>query len=131
MRPVRLPIEIVRDLLGIVRILYALHRRQGNHGSARELQRAGRQLRRALELAIRKGDAAAHVAAWRLANDAISTMTAYNGFANGTRPGSQSQASTFAFNSWGLYERTGRARAGWGGSVGHKPKVYTKPWYTA
>jgi hypothetical protein len=41
---------------------------------ARDLQRAGRQLRRALELAIRKGDAAAHADAWRLANDAISTV---------------------------------------------------------
>ena len=72
--PNPLPIETVRDLLGIVRVLFALHHRQGNHGNARDLQRAGRQLRRALELAIRKGNAAAHVDAWRLANDAISTI---------------------------------------------------------
>jgi hypothetical protein len=72
--PNPLPIETVRDLLGIVRVLYALHRRKGNHGSARNLQRAGQQLRQALELAIRKGDTAAHADAWRLANEAISTI---------------------------------------------------------
>jgi hypothetical protein len=73
--PNPLPIETVRDLLGIVRVLYALHRGKGNHGLARELQRAGRELRRALELAIRKGDTAAHAEAWRLANDAIGRIS--------------------------------------------------------
>jgi hypothetical protein len=72
--PNPLPIETVRDLLGIVRVLYALHRRQGNQGNARELQQAGRKLRRALELAIRNGDAAAHSEAWRLATEAIDVI---------------------------------------------------------
>ena len=72
--PNPLPIETVRDLLGIVRVLYALHRSKGNHGYARELHGAGKRLRRALELAIRKGDSEAHVDAWRLANEAISTV---------------------------------------------------------
>ncbi len=69
-----LPIETVRDLLGIVRALYALHRRKGNHGCARELQGAGQRLRRALELAVRKSDSDAHAEAWRLANEAITTI---------------------------------------------------------
>jgi hypothetical protein len=72
--PNPLPIETVRDLLGIVRVLYAFHRRKGNHGFAKDLQRAGKALRRALEIAIRNGDAAAHVQAWRLADEAISAI---------------------------------------------------------
>ena len=77
--PNPLPIETVRDLLGIVRALYALQRSKGNHGYARELQGAGKRLRRALELAIRKGDSDAHTQAWRLANEAISTIARVQG----------------------------------------------------
>lgn len=72
--PNPLPIETVRDLLGIVRALYALQRQRGNHAFARELQGAGCQLRTALALAIRKGDAEAHAKAWRLADEAIVTV---------------------------------------------------------
>lgn len=77
--PNPLPIETVRDLLGIVRALYAFQRERGNHGHARELQGAGSRLRQALALAIRKGDAAAHAEAWRLADDAIATIARIQG----------------------------------------------------
>jgi len=77
--PNPLPIETVRDLLGIVRALYALHRSKGNHGCARDLQGAGKRLRRALELAIRKGDSEAHAEAWQLANEAISAVARVQG----------------------------------------------------
>lgn len=77
--PNPLPIETVRDLLGIVRALYAFQRSRGNQGHARELQGAGKQLREALELAIRKGDAAAHARAWRLAESAIETIAHVHG----------------------------------------------------
>ena len=74
-----LPIETVRDQLGIVRALYVLHRNKGNHGHARALQGAGTQLRRALELAVRQADANAHAEAWQLANQAIVTVARVQG----------------------------------------------------
>jgi len=74
-----LPIETVRDLLGIVRALYALQRQKGNHGYARELQGAGGRLREALSLAVRKGDSEAHRQAWRLAEQAIATIARVQG----------------------------------------------------
>jgi hypothetical protein len=77
--PNPLPIETVRDLLGTVRTLYAFQRQKGNHGYARELQGAGGQLREALALAIRKGDAEAHAKAWRLADEAIVTIARVQG----------------------------------------------------
>ncbi|HYQ41003.1 MAG TPA: hypothetical protein VER11_03525 [Polyangiaceae bacterium] len=77
--PNPLPIETVRDLLGIVRALYAFHRQKGHLGHARELQHAGRQLRRALALAIRKGDINSHAEAWRLADDAIASIARIQG----------------------------------------------------
>jgi hypothetical protein len=69
-----LPIETVRDLLGIVRALYALQRSKGNQGHARELHSAGKRLRRALELVMHPGDREAHAAAWRLADAAIASI---------------------------------------------------------
>jgi hypothetical protein len=77
--PNPLPIETVRDLLGIVRALYALAREKRNHGHARELHGAGGRLRQALALAIRKGDSAAHAQAWRLADEAIATVARVQG----------------------------------------------------
>ena len=77
--PNPLPIETVRDLLGIVRALYALARQKGNHGHARELHGAGGRLRQALALAIRKGDTDAHAHAWRLADQAIATVARIQG----------------------------------------------------
>jgi len=75
-----LPIETVRDLLGIVRTLYVLHRNKGNHGHARALHGAGTQLRRALELAVRRADDAnANAEAWRLSNLAIVTVARVQG----------------------------------------------------
>ena len=68
------PRETVRDLLGIVRALYALHRSQGNHGHARELEAAGKRLRRALELMSETGTAAVQATAWELADTAIVTI---------------------------------------------------------
>jgi len=77
--PNPLPIETVRDLLGIVRALYAFQLKKGNRGHARALHGAGSQLREALALAIRKGDAEAHVQAWRLADEAIATVARVHG----------------------------------------------------
>jgi hypothetical protein len=77
--PNPLPIETVRDLLGVVRALYAFQRQKGNHGYASDLQGAGKQLREALALAIRKGDASAHAQAWRLADEAIATIARIQG----------------------------------------------------
>ena len=77
--PNPLPIETVRDLLGIVRALYAFQRQKGNLGHARELQGAGGRLREALALAIRKGDSEAHAKAWRLADEAIATVARIQG----------------------------------------------------
>ena len=74
-----LPIETVRDLLGIVRALYAFQRKKGNYGHARLLQGAGGRLREALSLAIRKGDLEAHTEAWRLADEAIATIARIQG----------------------------------------------------
>ena len=82
MEPRPLPIETVRDLLGIVRALYVLHRGKGNHGHARALQAAGTQLRRALELAVRANhvnDASAQGEAWRLSNLAIVAIARVQG----------------------------------------------------
>lgn len=69
--PSPLPVETVRDLLGVVRVLFALHRGKGNHGFAKDLQRAGQRLRGALALSLRPNDADANVKAWALANEAI------------------------------------------------------------
>ena len=69
-----LPLETVRDLLGIVRVLYALQRSQGNHGHARELESAGRRLKRALELMKQPGDRNSHADAWQLAEAAIASI---------------------------------------------------------
>lgn len=77
--PNPLPIETVRDLLGIVRALYAFQRQKGNLGHARELHGAGGRLREALALAIRKGDSEAHAKAWRLADEAIATVARIQG----------------------------------------------------
>ena len=77
--PNPLPIETVRDLLGIVRALYALHCGKGNRGYARDLLGAGRRLRSALDLAVRKADSDAHAEAWRLADEAIATIARVQG----------------------------------------------------
>jgi len=69
----------VRDLLGIVRALYAFQRQKGNRGHARDLHGAGEKLRSALSLAVRNGDAAAHAEAWRLADEAIATVARIQG----------------------------------------------------
>jgi hypothetical protein len=68
------PAETVRDLLGIVRALYALQRSKGNHGPARELADAGKRLRHALELMSETGTAEVQASAWKLADAAIATI---------------------------------------------------------
>lgn len=68
------PRETVRDLLGIVRALYALQRGKGNHGHARELQDAGKRLRRALELMSEFSADEVQAAAWKLTDAAIATI---------------------------------------------------------
>jgi len=69
-----LPIEVVRDLLGIARAAYAVHLRKGNRGIAARLKRAGEDLRRALALAVRDGSPTAHQRAWHLANSAAEVI---------------------------------------------------------
>jgi hypothetical protein len=61
----------VRDLLGIVRALYAFQRAKGNHGfGARTCKVRVDDCAKRSALAIRKGDAEAHAKAWRLADEA-------------------------------------------------------------
>ena len=74
-----LPLDVVRDLLGIVRALYAFQRARGNRGNARDLQGAGVGLRRALELVRESGDEQKHAAAWQLADQAIATIARVQG----------------------------------------------------
>lgn len=69
--PGPLPVETVRDLLGVVRVLFAFHRAKGNHGFAKDLERAGHRLRGALALSLRPNDADANAKAWTLADEAI------------------------------------------------------------
>lgn len=69
-----LPLETVRDLLGLARAMYAAQKKRGNHATARRLQHAGEKLRRALALAVRHGAAVALADAWRLANEAIGEL---------------------------------------------------------
>ncbi len=73
--PPRFPLDTARDLLGIVRALYALERKKGNHGRAQQLRDAGAGLKRALELAVH----GVTVEAWRLADDAIATIARMHG----------------------------------------------------
>jgi hypothetical protein len=68
------PLETVHNLLGVVRLHYALQKRKGNHAYAERLLEAGQQLGRALVFAIPEGDAAAHAEAWRLVTNAIRTI---------------------------------------------------------
>lgn len=73
--PPPFPLDTARDLLGIVRALYALERRKGNHGRAQQLRDAGAGLKRALELAVH----GVTVEAWHLADHAIATIARTHG----------------------------------------------------
>ncbi|HET7539621.1 MAG TPA: hypothetical protein VFK05_07110 [Polyangiaceae bacterium] len=69
-----LPIDVVRDLLGIARAAYAVHLRKGNRGIAARLKRAGEDLRRALALAVKDGGPVANERAWYLASSAAQVI---------------------------------------------------------
>lgn len=78
MRPARdepIPLEQVRDLLGIARALYVARRTAG--AGALELQRieqAGRELDKALELCASPEGTLGHTAAWTHVERAVETL---------------------------------------------------------
>lgn len=67
------PLEAVRDLLGLMRALYAARRRAGAGAVELEaLARAGKDLQEALSLAATsKPGTVGHAAAWKRAEDAM------------------------------------------------------------
>jgi hypothetical protein len=73
----QLPLEAVRDLLGIVRSLYAAEKRAGSsQAHLDELADIGRMLANALDLAGRTGpDTVGHRAAWTRAEHATARLT--------------------------------------------------------
>jgi hypothetical protein len=71
-----LPVEAVRDLLGIARVMYAARKREGVMGPAlEELAEVGKKLKVALDLARRTDpDTVGHRAAWTHAENATSAL---------------------------------------------------------
>lgn len=72
----QLPLEAVRDLVGIARALYAARKREfASRTSLEELAVIGKELMNALRLAQKSGpDTLAHRAAWVQAEDACSRL---------------------------------------------------------
>ncbi|MFO0571783.1 MAG: hypothetical protein U0263_39530 [Polyangiaceae bacterium] len=72
------PFEAVRDLLGILRALYAARRREGaSRRRLRELGGLGRQLRAAVDLALEhEPGTLGHAAAWERAERAVAELGA-------------------------------------------------------
>lgn len=76
LRSAPFPFEAVRDLLGILRALYAAARNQGA-GAARlaSIRRTGRELRAAMELALEhEPGTLGHAAAWQRAERATEAL---------------------------------------------------------
>jgi hypothetical protein len=73
-----LPLEAVRDLVGIARAMYAAAKRDGaTKEHLAELVAIGKQLRQAMDLARRtEPDTNGHRAAWTRAEDAMSRLIA-------------------------------------------------------
>jgi hypothetical protein len=70
-----LPLEAVRDLLGIARAMYAAAKRSGATAEVAELAEIGKKLRLALELAKKASpDTVGHRAAWDHAEVACSRL---------------------------------------------------------
>jgi hypothetical protein len=78
MRPGRFPARTVRDLIGLVRSLYFFWQADGVYsGTLEELLRAGRDLRDALELALRsQPDTEPYRLAWENAERATAALCA-------------------------------------------------------
>jgi hypothetical protein len=73
-RPDQLPIEAVRDLLGITRAMYAAAKRDGDTARMLELSNIGKQLTTALELGKTQPDTIGHRAAWEHAEEATGKL---------------------------------------------------------
>jgi len=75
-RPDALPVEAVRDLVGIARAMYAARKRDGApEPELEELVAIDRKLKHALDLARRSGpNTLAHRAAWANAEEATSRL---------------------------------------------------------
>jgi hypothetical protein len=70
-----IPLEAVRDLLGIARAMYAAAKRQGASADVEELAEIGKKLKLALDLAKKAGpDSIGHRAAWDHAEVACSRL---------------------------------------------------------
>jgi hypothetical protein len=74
MRRDRLPLEAVRDLLGIARAMYAAKKREGIFDVLPELEAIGKKLALALKLGRGDPDTIGHRAAWGHAEEATSRL---------------------------------------------------------
>jgi hypothetical protein len=74
MRRDRLPVEAVRDLLGIARAMYAARKREGELAALGELAEIGKKLALALKLGQGDPDTMGHRAAWGHAEEATSRL---------------------------------------------------------
>ena len=72
MRP--LPLDAVRDLLGIARAMYAARKREGMLDPLPELEEIGKKLALALKLGRGETETIGHKAAWSHAEDATSRL---------------------------------------------------------
>jgi len=69
------PFEAVRDLIGILRALYAAERRGSRARRARDIARVGRELRAAVDLALEhEPGTLGHAAAWARAERATAAL---------------------------------------------------------
>lgn len=75
LRDEELPVEAIRDLLGLVRALYLAERARGaGRGELERITSAGRLLQRALDLAHHPPRSIDHAAAWDHADMAVRMM---------------------------------------------------------
>lgn len=81
------PVEVVRDLLGIVRSLYAVALIDGDETSMRTLRDVGASLNLALDMGQRcEPESIGHANAWGRAESAFETLSALPGV---SRPASE------------------------------------------
>lgn len=80
-----LPLESVRDLLGIVRAMYGTNR--SNPERRKALAMAGRELKRAMELALENAPGTPeHRTAWRVAEGAMAVIGQQYNHSDGLSP---------------------------------------------
>lgn len=70
----QLPLEAVRDLIGIARAMYLAAKRDGASARAAELAEIGKRLKHALDLGMTDPRSLGHRAAWSHAEEATSRL---------------------------------------------------------